>query len=351
MARTWGILALILTIALASAPAPRAAADEVQETTISFGVPRSQVVPGLDIAMGCGVVASYESIALLDGGSDESFLALSPAPCEITVYVLGIGIALPIVNSAPIGRTAYLIPGVGGLTLGLADVSVDLLVSFDATLAREVPGLAVTPPGASWARWGATTITAAASMGATGSTMHLALPFNVTMNLSVGASVYALGIPLYSAALASLGTVTGAPALDIPAVVNLRPSAVTASAWGLAPAAIRVNWTQNTDDDFAYVRIAVVPEGGTQTVFVVEDPAATTLDVPAFPATEYAIEVSVVDRAGQVSDVSSVEVRTPPAESVRSAPETSSLFGIILASLLIGFVLGLLARRRKAGSP
>jgi LPXTG-motif cell wall-anchored protein len=44
-------------------------------------------------------------------------------------------------------------------------------------------------------------------------------------------------------------------------------------------------------------------------------------------------------------------MRTPPAESVRSAPETSSLFGVILASLLIGFVLGLLARRRKAGSP
>ena len=340
---------LILSLALAGLAAPPpAAAGEVQETAISFGVPRREVAPGLDVAAACGVVAAYEGLALCDGGTDETFLALSPGPCEITVYVLGAGIALPIMNSAPIGRTSYLIPGVGGITLGLADVSIDLLVSVDARQTSEVDGLAVTPTNASWSRWGATTLAVDASMGATGSTMHLALPFNVTMNLSVGVSVYAFGIRLYSVSLASLGIVEGAPSLDIPVVVDLRPSAVTASAWGPTHAAIRVNWTLNTDDDFAYVRIVVAPDGGTQTVFLVEDPAATSTDIPAFPATDYTIEVSVVDRGGQVSDVSSVTVRTPP-ENVLSAPEALAVLGVVAVSLLVGLGLGLLVRRRKTG--
>jgi hypothetical protein len=318
----------------------------VQETTVFFGVPRTQVVSGLDIAMGCNVVASSEGLALLDGGTDETFLALSPGPCEITVYVIGIGLALPIANAAPIGRTAYLVPGVGGLTLGLADVSIDLLVSFDAALAGDVAWLAVTPSAASWSRWGATTLASAANTGATGSTIHSVLPFNVTMNLSVGASVYALGIPLYSFALASLGNVGGTPALEIPVAIDLKPSAVTASAWGPTPATIRVNWTQNTDDDFAYVRIVVAPAGSTEIVFLVEDPSAMSTEVPAFPAKDYAIEVSVVDRAGQVSEVSTVAVRTPPESAPPSVPEPPNVLGVVVLSLLVGFGIGFLVRRR-----
>ena len=337
---------LILSLTLAGLATLPAAADEVRETAVSFGIPRREVAPGLDVAAACGVVAAYEGLALRDGGTDETFLALSPGPCEITVYVLGAGIALPIVNSAPIGRTSYLIPGVGGITLGLADVSIDLLVSVDARQTSEVDGLAVTPTSASWSRWGTTTFAVAASMDSTVSTRHLGLPFNVTMNLSVGVSVFAFGIRLYSAALASLGAAEGTPALDIPVVVDLKPSAVTASAWGPTHAAIRVNWTQNTDDDFAYVRIVVAPDGGTATVFLVEDSAATSTEVPAFPATDYRIEVSVVDRGGQVSDVSTVTVRTPP-ENVRGAPEGTNVLGVVAVSLLVGFGLGFLARRWK----
>jgi len=338
---------LILSVILAGLTTyPPAAASDIRETAVSFGVPRREVAPGFDVEAACGVVASYEGLAVRDGETDETFLALSPGSCEITVYVLGVGIAVPIMNSAPIGRTSYLIPGVGGITLGLADVSIDLLVSVDARQASEVDGLAVTPTSASWSRWGATTLAASASMGSTGSTMHLGLQFNVTMSLSVGVTVYAFGIPLYSASLASIGTVEGTPALDIPVVVDLKPSAVTASAWGPRHAAVRVNWTQNTDDDFAYVRIVVAPVGGAGTVFLVEDPAATSTDLPAFPATDYTIEVSIVDRGGQVSDVSSVTARTPP-ENVRSAPEPPGVLGFVAVSLLVGFGLGFLVRHWK----
>lgn len=341
--------ALILLVVLsASLGAPSAtAADELRDVTVSFGVPRRQVVSGLDVAAACTVVASYAGLAMVDGGADETFLLMGPGTCAITVYVLGVAIPLPLGNAAPIGRTSYLIPGVGGLTFGLADVSIDVLMSVETRLTAEVSGLSVTPPRSSWTHWGATTLGVAASLGTSGSTMHFGLPFNVTMNLSIGASVFAFGFRLFSASLASLGTIAGTPPLNVPVAVDRVPSPVIASGWGRAPDEIRLNWTANTDDDFAHYRIVVVPVAGTELVFLVEDRAATNADLPASPDTEYTIHVSAVDRAGQSSNVSSVALRTPQ-DSVRIAPESP---GVILAavalSLLAGFGLGLLIRRRK----
>jgi hypothetical protein len=159
--------------------------------------------------------------------------------------------------------------------------------------------------------------------------------------------VYAFGLRLFSASLASLGTVVGTPALDVPVAVDRVPSPVTASAWGPAPGEIRLNWTANTDDDFAHYRIVVAPAEGTELVFLVEDPAATNVHLPASPDTAYMIHVFAVDRAGQSSNASSVPLRTP-RDSVRIAPESPGMIlGVIAVSLLTGFGLGLLIRPRK----
>lgn len=346
MSRIAGVLVLAFTLAGLAMPYP-VAADEVHETTVSFGIPRREVVAGLDVAATCGIVAAYEGLVVPDGGKDETFLAMSPGLCAITVFVLGVPVALPIGNAMPIGRTSYLIPGVGGLTLGLADISIDLLVTLGTQLTEDVDGLAVTPSAASWSRWGATPLAVEASLGTSGSTVRARVPFNVTMSLSLGASVYAFGIRLYSASLASLGTVAGEPVLEIPVAVDRRPSPVTATGWEVGPGNIRVNWTANEDDDFSHYRIVASRAGGTEIVFLVEDREATTTVLPASPDTEYVVQVSVVDRSGQASEGSTTTVRTTQ-RFLTITPEASGVVGVVAVSLLVGFALGLLVRRRKA---
>lgn len=342
------LLALVIVLPALGALVPTVPAAEVTETGVSFGIPRRELVTGLDVAVGCDVSASHGTLAVRDGGTAETFLAMAPGPCAITVYLFGAPIALPILNSTPIGRSSYMIPGVGGLTFGLADVSVDLVLRIGARLTGEVEGLVVAPAEASWTRWGATALAVASTMGRTGSTVREELPFNVTMNLSVGVGVHALGIRVLSRELASLGEVTGTPSVNVPVHIDLKPSAVQATAWGRAHTTIRVNWTPTADDDIASYRIVATSEYGPATVFLVDDPSALSTEIPALPAVDYRIDVSVVDRGGQVSEVSSVTVRTP-AEPVGgpAPPQVEPLLGIVVLSGVLGFVLGLFVRRRS----
>lgn len=337
------LLLLSLAVGALGVNVPSVAADEAYATEVSFGIPRRSIVPGFDVSAECGVSVSYGDLVVPDGGEDETFFSMAPGPCTITVFVFDVPIPLPLVNSTPIGRTSYRIPGIGGFTFGLADVSIDLVLGVDVRASRSVEGLSANLADASWTRWGATSLNVAATVGNAGSTLRLHQPFDAMMNLSLGASVRALGIVILPVDVASLGTVTGTPSIEVPVEVDLRPSGSALSAWSGSHSAILVNWTRNMDDDFAYYRIVVAPEGGTAMVYIVERPETVSTEVPAIPRTSYRIEMSVVDRSGQVSEVNSVSVRTSAAPAYAPTPADGIVAFAALGGLL-GFIGGFLAR-------
>src|SRR5207245_2442032 len=101
------IIGLLLGMGGLALLTPTASAGEVLQQSVDFGIPRTQVVSGLDFEAGCRVSTTYQGIEVLDGATGGSFIATAPGPCAIKVYVLGVPISLPLLNSTPLGRFPF----------------------------------------------------------------------------------------------------------------------------------------------------------------------------------------------------------------------------------------------------
>ena len=334
-----GCVFMTLVLVLAVFASHPVAASAVSRQTVDFGLPRTQVVTGLDLEAACQAIVTYQGVNVLDGQSADTFLSTDPGPCAITVYVLGVALSLPILDEPPLGRYHFDIAGVTIANFGIADVSVDLLTSLSASYMGGSQVISPDPLGLSWSQWGTSTVTVAANSGASGDSLSLFAPYTFSMTFGVGASVQALGLTVWSANLATLGAVAGSPAIPIPVSVDLRPSSVSVTGhWAPSPYSIQVNWTLNTDTDFAAYRIAVQSNDSGPLVYEEYSQAAASSTLPAEPGRNYTITVAAVDRAGLVSAPFVVVIHTPVPAAPNTAGGVASSGAPDLSLLLVLFV-------------
>lgn len=334
-----GCAFMTLVLVLAVFANHPAAASSVARQTVDFGLPRTQVVTGLDLEAACQAVVTYEGVNVLDGQSADTFLSTDPGPCAITVYVLGVALSLPILDETPLGRYHFDIAGVTIANFGIADVSVDLLTSLSAGYAGDSQVISPEPVALSWPQWGTSAVTVAANSGGSGDSLSLSAPYTFSMAFGVGASVQALGITVWSANLATLGAVAGSPAIPIPVSVDLRPSSVSVTGhWAPSPYSIQVNWTPNTDTDFAAYRIAVQSNDSGPLVYEEYSQAASSATLPAEPGRNYTVTVAAVDQAGLVSASFVVVIHTPVPAASNTAGGVASSGAPDLTLMLVLFV-------------
>jgi len=355
MRRSWervGVRCAALSIAVLSllGGITSVRAQPVAEQPVDFGLPRTQVVDGLDVELACQVIATSEAVSVLDAGEASSSVGVAPGRCTITVYVLDVPIPVPILNVTPLGRLAISIPGVSGFTNGLVDVSIDLVTSLSANYTGTSVAVSPNPTEMAWSHWGARSVTISAHSGGEGNSLSIPVPYAFWMALAIGVTVSALGVPVFSVNLATVGTFEGAPDVVVPVTVDLKPSRVgTVDAWAPSAEAVQVNWTPNQDTDFASYRVRL-EGGGSSYVFAVDTQASSTLTMPAAKGTDYTVSVNVVDRAGQPSAARSVQIRTPgtsaPSPPVEGPGMVLLVLGV-LAAFAAGFGVAWSLRRRR----
>ncbi len=352
------LLSLLVVLGLANAArATGLTVSSVSQATVDFGLPRTQVVSGLDLEAACQVVVAYEGVNVLDGQSAGTFLTVDPGQCAITAYVLGVALSLPILDETPLGRYHFDIVGVTIANFGIADVSVDLLTSLAANYAGGSQVISPEPASLAWSQWGTSTVTVAADSGSSGDSLLLAAPYTISMAFGVGASVQALGLTVWSANLVTLGAVAGTPSVTIPVSVDLRPSSVPVTGgWAPSPYSLQVNWTPNTDSDFAEYRISVRDNGSAAVEYADASQASSSLTVAAEPGRNYTVTVAAVDQAGLVSTQSVVTIPTPlPASApgnsqnigTMGAPNATQVLVVLILTAVVAGILGYVVGRRR----
>jgi len=309
-------------------------AQSFMEQPVDFGVPRTQVVDGLDVEFACRVVVTGESVTVLDSAEASVSIGLAPGRCAITLHILGVAVPVPLLNLTPLGRLQISIPGVAGFTFGLADVSIDLVTGLSANYTGTSSAVTPSPTEMAWSQWGAKSVTMSAHAGGEGNSLLVAIPYTFWMTLAIGVSVLVLGVPVYSVNLVDVGTFQGTPAVAVPVTVDRRPSRVaTVEGWAPSAETVQVNWTPNQDSDFASYRVRLA-DGASSYVFAVDTQGASTLTMPAARGTDYTVSVFVVDRAGQTSVDRSVQVRTPGTSA--PSPPVQGLDPILLGLAAVG---------------
>lgn len=337
------VIGLFLGLGGLALVSPGASAGEVLQQSVYFGVPRTQVVSNLDFEAACRVSTTSQGIDILDGATGGSFIAAGPGPCAITVYVLGVPITLPLLNTTPLGRYPIHLPAVSGFTLGLGDVTIDLVTSLHARHTSTVGTLSVTPADLAWLRWGSESFAVTSHAGVEGNTQSLTAPFRLSMDFSIGVSVYVIGLRVFSFNLAPIGTIDGTPVVTVPVLVDLKPTHATVTGgWAPSPVKIQVNWTPNRDSDFAAYQVRVV-DNESSYVFLVDSQSSGSLTVPASPNRMYSVTVTVADQAGQMSGSNIASVRTPPLPpppSTRTAAPGGVDWSLTALGIALAFAAG-----------
>ena len=91
-------------------------------------------------------------------------------------------------------------------------------------------------------------------------------------------------------------------------------------------------------------------------MFIVDSSDTTTLTAPAMPGKTYAVQVGVVDTAGQVSTWSTGSVTTPVPPPAQSSPAGTETLGVMVIPLVavagvVGLLVGWGLGRRRRGPP
>lgn len=348
-----GVVAAVVVVLSLLVGMPSIRAQPTAEQPVDFRAPQTQIVDGLDLEFACRILAASESVTVLDAAKASSWISVAPGRCTLTVYILGVPVPVPILNLTPLGRLSISIPGVAGITLGLADVSIDLVAGLAANYTGTSMEITPNPKKMAWSHWGAKSVNISADAGGEGNSLIVALPYTFWMNLAIGVSVTALGVPVppFPVNLADIGTFEGTPSVAVPVTVDLRPSRVaTVDGWAPSPEAVQVNWTPIEDADFAFYRVRL-DGGGSRYVYVVDTKRDSTLTMPAVKGTDYTVSITVVDRAGQTSATRSVEIRTPGTSAASppvAGPNPLLLILAVLAAFAVGFGTAWSLRGRRA---
>jgi len=350
-----GLTALLLLPGIAAGAAP-----ELTEVTVDFTMPARDVIAGVaSFRAQCALAASGEALRLLANETARTTVAAGPAACTMVLNLLGFDVTIPTINTTPLGRSSVYIPGLSIISLGVVDVSIDLMTALNSTTRVADAGVASAGPAElAWPTWGAQRLTVHGADGYGGAvTSDLNTTF--TYSLSLGLTVLALGVTMYHTDFVDLGRYAGRPSLVTPVTVDLIPHPLLlGTPTQVTSSGATLNWTGTVDPDVDHLELWIT-DGTLNVSYRIAAPQASRLVVPLLADTSYRAWVVAVDGAGQSSSSGIVAFRTAPTPSATPTSPTdvvSQANGVVVgtvaaaAALLvfIAFLLGEVRGRKKA---
>lgn len=350
------VCALVVSV-LAATPTAASAGPlgDFVAVDVRLEIPQKDLIPGIAaVRASCALNASGEALFVLANDTVRSTLAVSPGPCTITVVLAGVDLALPVFNTTPIGRSSFYLPGVATVSLGVVDVTIDLVTTLTSTTRVESAIADVSPADLSWPSWGAQRILVHGSDGF-GSVARSTLNTTFTYTMSLALTVYAFSIEWYHVELTPIGSAIGAPSLRTDLSVDLRPHALVLS----PPEAIRhdaatITWTGAVDSDTDHLELWLAD--GEHNVSVRLPPTAIEADVLLRPSTAYQAWIVAVDGGGQTTPSNGIRFDSAAAptggtptsvQSLASPILTWTLIGMAILAGIVGYGLGFRKRRER----
>lgn len=345
------LIAIAATLAPLSPSAAGAPADDLVSADIHFAVTQTDLIAGVAaVRASCSVNASGEPLAVLANGTARSTIAVAPGPCSIVLVLFGVDVGLPVFNTTPLGRSSFFIPGVATVSLGLADLTVDLVTSLNSTT-RVASGIAdVDAPEMDWRSWGAQRFHVR-GIDDVGSVVSGELNTTFTYSMSVALTVYALSIEVYHVDLAAIGSFVGAPSLLTDLSVDLRPHALSLD----APTEVThdrawFSWTGTVDADVDHLELRLTDATGEMSIRLA--PSVRRAEAVLRPSTAYEARIVSVDAGGQavpsnpVTFASAAAPASAPLEAQGNPALTWTLVALAALAGVVGFAVGNLRRRR-----
>ncbi len=317
--------------------------------TVHFEVPGRDLISGIAaFRASCDILVSGEPLSLPDNGTARATLLAAPGPCSMVLILFGVEVAIPTINTTPLGESSYFLPGLSLGTLGLADVSLDLVSALNSTSTITDPAAgALSPSEVTWTAWGAQRYVvhgAHAYGGVLATTIET--PFSYALTLAL--TIYVAGLPVYQTGLAEFGRYVGAPALRTPLSVDLVPHPLTLGpATRITYGGASLNWTGAVDGDVDHLELWLTTEH-TNVSYRIEEPRSSSLRVDLQPVTTYTAYIVAVDGSGQETVSAPVTFRTltVPAPSTPTLPAyTESQANLVVTGtfLFIALLAALIA--------
>lgn len=330
---------LALSILALAPPIAAASPNALDSANVHFEVPATDLIPMVAaVRASCDVNASGEPIVLLANGTARSTLAASPGPCAIALILFGQEVVLPVFNTTPIGTNSFYLPGISTVSLGIVDLSIDLVTRLNST-SRIASGIAnVAPEEIPWSSWGARRILLHGEDGM-GSVAESEMNTTFTYTLSLALTVYALSIPVYHVDLVQIGSFAGSPSLVTGVSVDLRPHALLLN----APTAVSYDratfgWTGTVDSDVDHLELRLT--GPSTDVSYVLPATAVRAEVLLRPSTQYVVRIVAIDQAGQAASSEAVEFDSAgaPAPAVIAQGSPAIMWTLVALAVLLGIV-------------
>ena len=322
----FAVAALFAAVLLVPAPATAALPPLVSQS-VHFEVPGHDLIPGIAaFRASCDVMTTGEPLALLDNETVRTTISAAPGACSMILVLFGFDVAIPTINTTPIGRSTYYIPGLSFATIGIVDVSLDLQTSLNSTSRAVDPAVAsIEHEDVDWASWGAQRLVVQGTHGY-GSVASSTLETTFTYALSLGLTIWIAGFQAYQTSLADFGQYAGTPTLVTPLSVDLLPHPlVLGPARDVTYQGATLNWTGTVDSDMDHLEIWVT-DGTTNVSYRITDRVASAMSVPLRADTTYSVWVVVVDRSDQASWSGGVTFHTltvpPPTPPPTTTPPT-----------------------------
>ncbi len=332
------LLALLLPLSVPEA----AGLPDLVVQDVRFEVPGHDLIPRIAaFRASCDVTTSGEPLTLRDNETVRTTISAVPGPCAMVLVLFGYDVAVPTINTTPIGRSSYYIPGLSIATIGIVDVSLDLQASLNST-SNVADGAVATidDENVDWASWGAQRLVVRGAHEY-GSVATSAVDTMFHYGLSLGITIWIAGIQAYQTSLADFGRYAGTPPLATPLSVDLLPHPlVLGPAQDVTYEGATLNWTGTVDRDVEHMELWVAG-GATNVSYRITDRVTSAMSVPLRADTEYRAWIVTVDDSGQQSVSAGVTFHTltvPPAPEPTPTPApvyTESRANVIVVATVV----------------
>jgi hypothetical protein len=334
------VLSLMASLPLSVAGNP---VEDFVAADIRFDIPQKEVIPGIAaVRASCDVIASGEPLTVLANRTVRSTLAVAAGPCSIIVTLGGVDVGLPIFNGTPLGTSSFYLPGISTLTLGFADLSVDLVTSLNSSSNVEDGPAVVSPRDIAWTSWSAERIRIQAEDGF-GSMVETSLNTTFTYRMSLALSVYAFSVRLYHVDFAEIGSAVGSPSLRTNLSVDLRPHPlVLDAAEDITHGGATISWSGDVDADVSHLELWLAEDASTVSVRLA--PGAVRTDVLLRPSTSYRAWIVAVDAAGQATPSNEIAFMSAaaPADNGLGPVGASGAEGLTWVVVTVAILVGVL---------
>ncbi len=331
-------------------PAPASAAlPPLVSQSVHFEIPGQNLIPNVAaFRASCDITTTGEPLALLDNETVRTAISAAPGACSMILILFGFDVAIPTINTTPIGRNSYYIPGLSFATIGIVDVSLDLQSGLNSTSRPADPAVAsVEQENVAWSSWGAQRLVVQGAHGH-GSVVASTMETTFTYALSLGLTIWIAGIQAYQTSLADFGKYLGTPSLVTPLSVDLLPHLlVLGPARDVTYQGATLNWTGTVDSDMDHLELWVAG-GGTNVSYWIADRVASAMTVPLKADTDYRAWIVAADESGQTVTSPVVSFRTlavpqPPGTTTPTPPTYTEAQANLVVILTFAFIAVLAA--------